>query len=76
METINTAKGHLDQEMENLQSTKLTDNVTGDTFPLADTPNIKTYNTFTQICKQTAFFDLTGKFLNQSVQGNNYLIIT
>ena len=76
METINTAKGHLDQEMKNLQSTKLTPSAIEDSFPAADKPNIKKYNTFTILVKQTAFFDLTGRFPHQSAQGNNYLMVT
>ena len=75
-ETINTAKGHLDQEMKNLQSTKLTPDTEKDFFPHADWPNIKQHTTYTVVHKQTAFFDLTGKFPHQSAQGNNYLMVT
>ena len=76
MEIINTAKGHLDQEMKNLQSTQLTSEQQSDSLPKPDVPNVKKDNTFTIICKQTAFFDLTDRFPHQSTQGNNYLMVT
>ena len=41
--TIATAKGHLDQERKNLQSTQLIEDL--DFFPPSQQPNSKTYET-------------------------------
>ena len=41
METINTANGHLDQEMKNLQLNQLTAKQQSDSFPTPDKPNVK-----------------------------------
>ena len=75
--TMATTNGHLDQEQENLQSAKMEPaTINDDSFPALDSPNINKYTTFTMICKQTAFFDLTRRFPHQSADGNNYLMIT
>ena len=69
------AKGHLDEEMTNLQLTqqkKLGD----DTFLLQDSLNIKYDTTFFTIEKATSYSNLTRRFPHQSAQGNNYIVIT
>ena len=78
--TVATAKGHLNQERKNLQSTKLPSQDTiNDFFPPSDTPNVKT----TEICaalfpftaKETAYVDLTGRFPYRSSRGNQYFLV-
>ena len=39
--SINTSKGHLTQEISNLQSTKIKNTITEDYFSKSNTPNIK-----------------------------------
>ena len=63
--------------MKNLQSTKIKSvNFIQDTFPLPDKPNVKQHNSFTTLCENRAYFDLTGRFPHQSIKGNDYIIIT
>ena len=68
--SVATAKGHLDQERKNLQSTKKQED---DYFPLPDTPNTKTYQACATlvafIAKGMAYHDLTGKFPHISSRG-------
>ena len=72
-----TAKGHLDQERKNLQSTKV---VAPPALPPVDPDkNLKTKNI---ICalepflpKEKAFSDLTGRFPHRSSRGTEYLLI-
>ena len=82
--SIASAKGHLDQERKNLQSTRVTlpleDSNADDTFfPSPDTPNVKTFTACAQImpfvAKNTAYHDLTGRFPHRSSRGNEYLLI-
>ena len=74
-ETMATAKGHLDQEQQHLQTTKHTTH-DDDAFPPTTPPTIKAYNTFTLLKNTTAYTDLTGRFPIQSTQGNNYILLT
>mgnify|MGYP003333570057 CR=1 FL=1 len=74
-ETMATAKGHLDQEQQHLQTTKHTTH-DDDAFPPTMPPTIKAYNTFTLLKNTTAYTDLTGRFPIQSTQGNNYILLT
>ena len=69
-----TAKGHLDQERKNLQSTKLSETI--DSFPLPDAPNAKKFETHTKLMKHTAFCDPTGKYPYKSTRGNQYVFVT
>ena len=72
-----TAKGHLDQERKNLQSTKV---VAPPAIPLMDPDqNLKTRKL---ICalepflpKEKAFSDLTGRFPHRSSRGTEYLLV-
>jgi hypothetical protein len=85
--SIASAKGHLDQERKNLQSTRVPGDPTippdtladDDFFPLPDTPNIKSYLACAQIvpfvAKNTAYHDLTGRFPHRSSRGNEYLLV-
>ena len=87
--SIASAKGHLDQERKNLQSTKIppaetnipeqTDESNEDFFPISDLPNVKTFEACAQIipfvAKNTAYHDLTGRFPHRSSRGNEYLLI-
>ena len=77
--TTATAKGHLDSERQNLQSTK--NNVDDDSFPPKN--NIKTveqYAVITEVKKYTvstgkAYMDLTGGFPYMSSRGNKYIVV-
>jgi hypothetical protein len=80
--SIDSAKGHLDQERKNLPSTKKTlqkiDD--GDFFPSPDSPNEKTYSACATIepfeAKHKAHHDLTGRFPHRSSsRGNEYILI-
>ena len=86
-----TAKGHLNQERKNLQSTKPSiilrhkiklenqDDEQSDLFPPSETPNTKSHHCFASIVsfEQTAkaYSDQTGKFPYTSSRGHKYLII-
>ena len=79
--TVATAKGHLDQERQNLQSTKIpyeeleTDD---DKFPMSPTP-VKTYDCISSIqpfeAKEKGYLDLTGRFPHKSARGNQYILL-
>jgi hypothetical protein len=85
--SVATAKGHLNQERKNLQSTRkeqptdAKEQATNedDFFPLSDTPNVKTFEACAAIvpfvAKNTAYHDLTGRFPHRSSRGNEYLLI-
>ena len=71
-----TALGHLDQERQNLQSTKEL-NINEDSFPLQETS--KTLNCYYAIvnipAKGKTYTDQTGRFPCQSSRGNNYVFV-
>ena len=75
-----TAKGHLDGERKNLQSTKQSTNLDCN-FPKQI--NNKTNNIFATIADtksivtqdNKAFMDLTGRFPHRSSRGNQYIVI-
>ena len=71
--SLQTGKGHLDQERQNLQSTK-----TKPTTQVPAPPNTKTNILITAIVPATdkIYTDLTGKFPVQSSLGNKYILIT
>ena len=78
--SIATAKGHLDKERKNLQSTRLTtQDEEKDFFPEPENPNLKTH----EICamlfpfssKELAYADLTGRFPYRSTRGNQYILV-
>jgi hypothetical protein len=82
--SIDSAKGHLDQERKNLQSTRVqlptTSSEDDDNFfPSPDIPNVKTFEACAQVvpfvAKNTAYHDLTGRFPHRSSRGNEYLLI-
>jgi hypothetical protein len=78
--SLASAKGHLDQERKNLQSTKVVSpSDDKDFFPLSDTPNKKTFNACASIepfiAKQRAYHDLTGRFPHRSSRGNEYILV-
>jgi hypothetical protein len=79
--SIASAKGHLDQERKNLQSTKSTiaTDDHDDLFPTSETPNIKTFEACAAIvpfvAKNTAYHDLTGRFPHRSSGGNEHLLV-
>ena len=77
-----TAKGHLDQEQKNLQSTKIQINFDGrdfDHFPKKDTLNQKTHQAeallFPFNSTSKAYGYLTGRFPYLSSRGNKYILI-
>ena len=83
---ISTSKGHLNQERQNLQSTKTAlphlkneQEINDDFFPPSDSPNNKTHQCFatveTFVPTNKAYSDLTGKFVCKSSRGNQYLLI-
>ena len=76
-----TAKGHLDQERSNLQSTKIphnNDEEDEDYFP-HDGMGAKTHENIAVIYpftpKLTTYSDQTGRFPHRSSRGNEYLVI-
>ena len=78
--SITTAKGHLDQERKNLQTTStLSPDETIDFSPRSDSPNNKTNDIYAAIVpfhtKTTAYADLTGKFPYRSSRGNQYFLV-
>jgi hypothetical protein len=85
--SVASAKGHLNQERKNLQSTRINlptnekemETSEDDFFPLSDTPNVKTFAACATIvpfvAKNTAYHDLTGRFPHRSSRGNEYLLI-
>ena len=77
-----TAKGHLDQERKNLQSTKVnqTDEQSDDLdYNPTDGVGIKTYEYASSIInitpKGTTYTDLTGRFPHRSSRGNEYFYV-
>jgi hypothetical protein len=84
---IASAKGHMDQERKNLQSTRIkleTDKIEIENdddafFPIADKPNVKTFAACAQIVpfivKNAAYHDLTGRFPHRSSRGNECLLV-
>jgi hypothetical protein len=87
---IASAKGHMDQERKNLQSTRIklaTDTIEIENndhdhdvfFSIADAPNVKTFAACAQIVpfvvKNTACHDLTGRFPHRSSRGNEHLLV-
>lgn len=76
--TIATAKGHLKQERQGLQSTKQPPSFDESSFPLP-TNNKKTNDLVLLLSDQhtftKAYLDLTGKFPVQSSRGNNYILV-
>jgi hypothetical protein len=80
--SIASAKGHLDQERKNLQSTRISlpiEDCDTDYFPVPDAPNVKTFAACATMipfaAKNTAYHDLTGRFPHRSSRGNEYLLI-
>ena len=86
--SIATAKGHLNQERKNLQSTKpvkikiepLDHEQDADEFsPEPESPNKKTFECFATIVDNSssgkAYHDLTGQFPHTSTRGNKYLLV-
>jgi hypothetical protein len=79
--SIASAKGHLDQERKNLQSTKRASPIIDDDdfFPSPDSPNTKTYSACATIepfeAQHKAYHDLTGRFPHRSSRGNEYILI-
>ena len=78
--SIATAKGHLDQERKNVQSTKNNENeIDLDFFPPSDIPNQKV----NEICaalmpftpQEKGYADLTGRFPYRSTRGNQYFLV-
>jgi hypothetical protein len=84
--SIDSAKGHLNQERKNLQSTRKslptepnTTDEDADFFPSPDAPNIKTFECLAIIVpfvsKNTACHDLTGRFPHRSSRGNEHALV-
>ena len=76
---IPTAKGHLDQERTNLQSTQLGNNDKEDNFGPKDGNSTKTYKNSVKLYafkpKGKTYSDQTGRFPFRSSHGNEYIII-
>ena len=87
---ITTELAHIDQERQNLQSTKLKlhtpdtvkqeeDEHIDDFFPLSNAPNVKTHDVAYRIIQfqpsGKAYVDLTGRFPYSSSRGNQYLMV-
>ena len=77
--TMATAKGHLNQERKNLQSTQIVkqnDEINNDIFPNKDS---KCYHCYAAIIakpeKGKTYSDQTGRFPYQSSRGNKYIFI-
>ena len=85
--SLATAKAHINQERQKLQSTKQTQPVVQvkeedsdkDAFPTSDAPNLRTQDTVFAIMDFTpsdrAYIDLTGRFPYTSSRGNQYILI-
>jgi hypothetical protein len=80
-DSIATAKGHLDQEQQNLQSTKepTIPTLDEDFFPTSPEPTTTTNECcavlFPFVPKHVGYTDLTGRFPHVSARGNKYLLI-
>ena len=75
--TIPTAKGHLDQKRQGLQSTKpqvIIEDANEDAFPPQSIPKTKQMGILITPVKSTAYSDLTGQFPHISSRGNKYLL--
>ena len=84
---IATAKGHLNQEKKNLQSTKPKIKIEAmnhvqeatDFCPPSEEPNMKTLECFSTIIDNDAwgkaYHDLTGQFPHVSTRGNKYILV-
>ena len=78
---MSTSQGHLAQERQHLQSTKIQPvlPILDDVFPSSDAPNIKTqdviYSITTSDELSKTYSDLTGRFPVQSSRGNNYIFV-
>ena len=84
--SVATAKGHLNQERKNLQSTKNKADATtannrdlDDLFSSPNVLNVKTNDAIYYLAApeelNKAYCDLTGRFPFQSSRGNNYLLV-
>ena len=85
--SIASAKGHLNQERKNLQTTKPVadssspspEDMDEDSFPASLNPPVKTHEVLATIipfeANGKAFHDLTGRFPHKSSRGNEYLLI-
>ena len=77
--TLPTAKGHLDQERANLQSTKQQHNDENEDYFPTDSLAKKTYKNATLIYpmepKLTTYSDQTGRFPHKLSRGNEYIMI-
>ena len=72
-----TAKGHLDQERQGLQSTKpqiKLEDAHEDAFPQQNLPKTKEMGICIRSVKNTAYSDLTGQFPHISSRGNKYIL--
>ena len=81
-DSVATAKGHMNQERQGLQSTK--GNISSplapdddDMFPLSDAPNVKQHQVIYAIMDNLskAYIDLTGRFPHCSSRGNQYILV-
>lgn len=78
LSTIPTAKGHLDQERRNLQSTKTPEQELLHNFnPVPEKQKTYEYISIAipSNVKTTSYIDLTGKFPYKSSRGNKYLYV-
>ena len=85
--SIASAKGHLNQERKNLQTTQPVpkpsspspEEIHADHFPEPSSPPVKTYQVLSTIipfeANGKAFHDLTGRFPHKSSRGNEYLLV-
>ena len=76
--SVHTAKGHIKQELQGLQSTKKNlPTIQDDMHPTSDIPNIKTNDVIYSLISSTdkGFMDLTGRFPYCSSRGNEYILI-
>ena len=87
IDTVHTAKGHMNQTASGLQSTKQLSSTqpqipdkmhsTNDFCPVPNDPNTKTRDVIFSIVDthDKAFLDLTGRFPHCSSRGNQYILI-
>ena len=79
--SVSTAKGYLDQERANLQSTQsqIVDPDSDSFFPVSDRPNVKSFDACAAVipfvARNTAYHDLTGRFPHRSSRGHEYLLV-
>ena len=76
---IPTAKGHLNQERANLQSTKKITTADDEDFSPNDGDTSKTYLNMAKLFKakpkETTYTDQTGRFPYRSSRGNKYIMV-